>query len=186
MRQACAKAFARLQAAAPPAWVPGHCRCVAALADAMCSCAETAGLAVERSVVLQGALLHDVGRSLVQDVRHASVGAELLRNDGPGAWDERVILCVERHTGAGIDKPEAKALGLPVKDYTPRTLEERIVAHADNLYSGDKRLTLGQVEAKYAAKKLPKAAAKIRALHEELEDLLEADLDELEPAELRF
>ena len=60
------------------------------------------------------------------------------------------------------------------------------MAHADNLYSGDKRLTLGQVEAKYAAKKLPKAAAKIRALHEELEDLLEADLDDLEPARIQF
>jgi uncharacterized protein (TIGR00295 family) len=178
------KAWGRLVAAAPPKWVLGHCRCVEALADAVCDCAEDAGLAVDRDVVRQGALLHDVGRSLTQDVRHATVGAELLRKDGPGAWDERVVLVVERHTGAGIDAPEAQALGLPVKDYTPRSLEERIVAHADNLYSGETRLTLDALEAKYRAKKLPRAWQKIQALHDELEDLLMVDLEELAPSEL--
>src|SRR5688572_10213348 len=73
------KAWDRLLAARPPAWVPAHCRCVEALAAAMCDCAEDQGLEVDRAVVLQGALLHDVGRSLTQDVRHASAGAELLR-----------------------------------------------------------------------------------------------------------
>lgn len=178
------KAWGRLVAAAPPKWVFGHCRCVEALADAMCDCAEDAGLEVDRAVVRQGALLHDVGRSLTQDVRHASVGAELLRRDGAGAWDERVVLAVERHTGAGIDAQEAKALGLPVKDYTPRSLEERIVAHADNLYSGETRLTLAELGAKYRAKKLPKAWKRIEALHDDLEDLLMVDLEELEPTGL--
>ncbi|MEA3202339.1 MAG: hypothetical protein QOI63_5, partial [Thermoplasmata archaeon] len=36
----------------------------------MCSCAERQGLAVDRAVVSLGALLHDVGRSVTQDVRH--------------------------------------------------------------------------------------------------------------------
>jgi uncharacterized protein (TIGR00295 family) len=174
-------AWDRLVAAAPPKWVLGHCRCVEALAAAMCGCAEDAGLEVDRSVVQQGALLHDVGRSVTQDVRHASAGAGLLRSDG---WDERVVLVVERHTGAGIDAQEAKALGLPVKDYTPQSLEEKIVAHADNLYSGDRRLTLAELEAKYRAKRLPRAWRRIQALHDELEDLLAVDLEELEPAPL--
>lgn len=178
------KAWARLHLAAPPAWVIKHCRCVEALAAAMCDCAADAGLDVDADLVRQGALLHDIGRSLVQDVRHASVGADLLRKDGPGAWDERLILVVERHTGAGIDAQEAKSLGLPVKDYTPRSLEEKIVAHADNLYSADRRLTLADLKAKYKAKKLPQAWAKLERLHDELEDLLEVDLEELEPADL--
>lgn len=178
------KAWQRLQQAEPPAWVLGHCRCVAALADAMCACAARVGVAVDRAVVQQGAILHDLGRSVTQDVRHAGIGAELLRGDGPGAWDERVVLCVERHTGAGIDADEAKALGLPVKDYTPRSLEEKIVAHADNLYSGDKRLTLEGVLAKYDAKGLPKAARKIEELHLELERILGVGLDALTPSRL--
>jgi uncharacterized protein len=175
------KAWDRLVAAAPPKWVLGHCRCVEALADAMCDCAEDAGLDVDRDLVHQGALLHDIGRSVTQDVRHASAGAEMLRKDG---WDEAVVLVVERHTGAGIDAQEAKTLGLPVKDYTPRSLEEQIVAHADNLYSAESRLTLAELEAKYRAKKLPKAWKKIEALHDELEDLLMVDLEDLEPARL--
>jgi tRNA (cytidine56-2'-O)-methyltransferase len=150
----------------------------------MCACALEQGLGVDRQVAVQGALLHDIGRSVTQDVRHASVGADLLRSDGPGAWDGRVVLCVERHTGAGIDAAEAKALGLPVRDYTPRTIEEKIVAHADNLHSGDKRLTLDGVVAKYHAKGLPEAAAKIRRLHGDLEGLLKVDLERLEPSSL--
>jgi tRNA (cytidine56-2'-O)-methyltransferase len=179
-----ARAWRRLNDAAPPAWVLGHCRCVEALADAMANCCERQGLAIDRAVVRQGALLHDIGRSVTQDVRHAGAGADLLRGDGPRAWDPRVVLCVERHTGAGIDAGEAKSLGLPVKDYTPRTLEEKLVAHADNLYSGDKRLTLDQLEAKYQAKGLPKAWEKIRRLHDELSGLLAADLDALAPSPL--
>ena len=176
-----AEAWQRLTAAAPPAWVLRHCRCVEALALAMCDCAERQGLDVDRTVVQQGALLHDIGRSVTQDARHASIGADLLRKDG---WHESVVLAVERHTGAGIDLEEAKALGLPVKDYTPRSLEEKIVAHADNLYSGDKRMTLDALREKYAAKGLPRAWAKIEALHGELGEALGADLERLATAPL--
>ena len=174
-------AWLRLTTAAPPPWVLRHCRCVEALALAMCDCAEKQGLSVDRTVVQQGALLHDIGRSVTQDVRHASVGADLLRKD---AWPEPVVLAVERHTGAGIDAAEAKKLGMPVKDYTPRSLEEKIVAHADNLYSGDKRLTLDGLREKYEAKGLPRAWAKIEALHGELAETLGADLETLRPADL--
>lgn len=179
-----AEAWRRLQAAAPPAWVLAHCRAVEGLAAAMAEAGERQGLVVERGVVQAGALLHDIGRSVTQDVRHASLGAGLLRADGPGRWDPRTVQAVERHTGAGIDRQEAQALGLPEKDYTPRSLEERIVAHADNLYSGDRRLTLAQLQAKYEAKGLPQAWLKIRRLHEELCGELGVDLERLAPAEL--
>lgn len=174
-------AWRRLQAAQPPDWVLRHCRCVEGLALAMCDHAERAGLTVDRDVVQQGALLHDIGRSVTQDVRHASVGAALLRADH---WPEAVVLAVERHTGAGIGPEEAKALGLPAKDYTPRTIEEKIVAHADNLYSGDKRLTLEALRAKYEAKALPAAWARIADLHAELQGLLAVDLEHLAPLAL--
>lgn len=184
LAEARGRAWRRLLDARPPGWVPRHCRRVEALAAAMCDCAERQGLDVDRAVVQQGALLHDVGRSVTQDVRHAGVGADLLRADGEGAWDPRVVLCVERHTGAGIEADEARLFGLPPRDYVPRTLEERIVAHADNLYSGDRRLSLEALRAKYEARSLGDAWARIRRLHDELSALLGADLERLEPADL--
>lgn len=173
----------RLLAAHPPAWVPGHCRCVAGLAVAMADAAASRGLAVDRARVAAGAILHDIGRSVTQDVRHAGLGADLLRGEG---WDATVVRIVETHTGGGIDADEAKALGLPVKDYTPRTLEERIVCHADNLYSAERRLTLAQLEAKYQAKGLPAAWQKIHALHAQLTRELGVDLERLAPAALEL
>ena len=40
---------------------------------------------------------------------------------------------MEKHIRGGLTKEEAKELGLPVKDYTLRTLEEKIVIYADRL-----------------------------------------------------
>jgi tRNA (cytidine56-2'-O)-methyltransferase len=63
-------------------------------------------------------------------------------------------------------------------------LEERIVCHADNLYSGDRRLTLEDLRRKYEAKGLPEALRRIEALHEGLGDELGVDLESLPPADL--
>lgn len=142
----------------------------------MCDAAEQRGLIPDRARVHAGALLHDIGRSVTQDVAHASTGAAILRDDH---WDEAVVRIVERHTGGGIDANDAQALGLPAKDYTPRSLEERIVCHADNLFSGDRRLTMAELGDKYRAKQLPAAWAKILALHVSLCDELGVDLETL-------
>lgn len=171
-----ARAVRGLQDARPPAWVVAHCQAVERLAVAMCDAAERRGLLPDRGLVEAGALLHDVGRSVTQDVSHASVGAALLREAG---WGEAVVRVVERHTGGGIDAEEARRLGLPVKDYTPRSLEERIVCHADNLHSGERRLTMAELGEKYRAKQLPAAWSKILALHVSLCEELGTDLERL-------
>jgi uncharacterized protein (TIGR00295 family) len=175
-------AYQRLAAASPPAWVLEHCVAVEGLATAMAERANEHGLDVDVPLVQAGALLHDIGRSITQDVRHASEGARLLRAEAQ--WPPPLVAVVERHTGAGIDATEAAALGLPVQDYTPRTLEERIVAHADNLYSGSKRLQLAEVEAKYRSRGLEHAGRRIRALHRQLSAELGVDLEDLKPASL--
>jgi len=101
--------------------------------------ADRLGLAREsRKLVLAGALLHDVGRAISHGMDHAIEGAKMLRNDG---FDERIVRIVERHIGAGLTAEEAKSFGLPAKDYIPETLEEKIVALADNLVSDRKILT---------------------------------------------
>ena len=48
----------------------------------------------------------------------------------------KVIAIIEHHIGGGIGADEARSLGLPVKDYFPVTLEEKLVAYADKLLSG--------------------------------------------------
>ncbi len=170
-------AWRRLQAAAPPAWVLGHCRAVEGLTDAMVEQAIKLGLSVDRNVALRGALLHDIGRSITQDLHHAHVGADLLRDD---AWPASIVHVVERHTGAGVTPEEAAKHGLPTRDYMPRTLEERIVAHADNLHAGEHRLSLGRIEEKYRARGLEEAWKRIEALHEDLCRELDTDLERLE------
>jgi uncharacterized protein len=40
---------------------------------------------------------------------------------------------MEKHVRGGLTADEATELGLPVKDYTLRTLEERIVIYSDRL-----------------------------------------------------
>jgi uncharacterized protein (TIGR00295 family) len=162
--------------------VPGHCLAVEGLATAMCERAEAVGLPVDRTVVQCACILHDVGRAVAQDVRHAGIGADMLRKDGD--WDPRLVLAVERHTGGGIDATEAARLGLPAKNYTPRSLEERIVCHADNLFSGTKRIGLAALKDKYEAKGLAAAWEKIHILHHDLGKLLATDLETLKPVDL--
>lgn len=90
-----------------------------------------------RKLVLAGALLHDIGRGVTHGMDHAVEGAKILRRDG---FDERILRIVERHIGAGLTAREAKNFGLPEKDYIPETVEEKIVALADNLVSNKRIL----------------------------------------------
>lgn len=175
------EAWQRLQAAAPPEWVLRHAVAVESLAIAMADRAKQKALPVDVDLVARGALLHDIGRSITQDVRHAALGADLLREDH---YPEPLVHVVERHTGAGLLPTEAAGLGLDGRNLVPETLEERIVAHADNLYSGDKRQSLALVEAKYRARGLAEPWSRIEALHNSLQDLLECDLEMLEGAKL--
>ncbi len=91
-----------------------------------------------KKLVLAGAMLHDLGRCRSHGMDHAVIGAEMLRKDG---FDERIAKIVERHIGAGLTAKEAKSFGLPEKDYIPETIEEKIVALADNLVSNRKVLS---------------------------------------------
>ncbi len=116
-----------------------HCMAVAAYAREIAldirNCALKKGRQVEIDIelVYTGGLLHDIGRSRTHGISHAVEGARIALENG---LDEKLVKIIERHIGAGITWKEADDLGLPVKDYLPLTLEEKIVAHADNLVSG--------------------------------------------------
>jgi len=94
---------------------------------------------IDRDLVAAGALLHDIGRGVTHDIRHAEVGGEVCRSHG---LDKAIVAIVERHIGAGLTADECSLLDLLPRDCMPRTLEEKIVAHADNLVKGTRVITL--------------------------------------------
>ena len=127
-------------------------------------------------LVRSGALLHDIGRTKTHGIDHASAGARILRERN---IDDSIVRIVERHTGAGITSQEATGLGLPEGNYMPETIEEKIVAQADNLVSGEKRISLQETVNHYISKGLDEAASRIVKLHKELSDKCGIDLDML-------
>jgi uncharacterized protein len=116
-----------------------HCKEVASLAIEIAEKAKAAGQNVDLKLVEVGALLHDSGRCRTHGISHAVEGFRLAKNEGV---EPEVTEIIKRHIGAGISKEEAKELGLPEDDYFPRSLEEKIVAHADNLVKGTRRITI--------------------------------------------
>jgi uncharacterized protein len=117
-----------------PADVVAHCITVSNMA---LSIAERVKVAVDRELVRQGGLFHDIGRSKTHGIEHAVAGVEIARQLG---FSDQLAYIIERHIGAGITAPEAARLGLPQKDYLPLTKEEKIVSYADNLISGVREL----------------------------------------------
>jgi uncharacterized protein (TIGR00295 family) len=114
--------------------IVAHCKTVAKVAMVITDEFKRRHKPVDEKVVLAGALLHDIGRTKIQTVRHGFQGSEILREEGV---DDKVVEAVRRHVGAGISADEARSLGLPDFDYIPNSLEERIVCFADKMVDGD-------------------------------------------------
>ena len=118
----------------------------------------------DKELIKKGALLHDIGRSRTHGITHAIEGVKIAEGYG---YSEDVLNIIERHIGAGITESEAVKLGLPKKSYLPVTLEEKIVAHADNLISGSE-----EVDVDYAIRKWKR---RIEEPEDNIERLIELD-----------
>ncbi|WOF15877.1 HDIG domain-containing protein [Methanoplanus sp. FWC-SCC4] len=94
---------------------------------------------VDIKLVKTGALLHDIGRSKTHSLAHGQIGADICRDLG---IPENVCLIVERHIGAGLTAEECAKEGLKSIDCIPKSLEEKIVAHSDNLIKGTEEISL--------------------------------------------
>ncbi len=156
-----------------------HCKAVGKLSILIAfHCGEK--IELDTDLILAGALLHDVGRSVTHDVQHVIEGVRIL--EGLGV-DGRVIDIVRKHLGAGLTGEDARALGFPDDDYIPGTMEEKIVAHADNLVgdtsSPDCRRTVQEAIQRLINRGLPDAARRMKDLHEELSKLCGKDIDEI-------
>ena len=97
---------------------------------------------IDIDAIYLGGLLHDIGRAKTHGIGHAVAGSIIALENG---LSDKVVNIIERHIGAGISREEAVALGLPEKDYFPVTMEEKIVAHADNLVFGEKVGTIDEL-----------------------------------------
>ena len=116
-----------------------HCITVSEEAVRLAEKNIAAGRDVDIHLVEIGALLHDWGRSISHGMDHAVIGSDLAKKYN---LDPAIVNIIKKHIGAGIMPDEAEFFGLPDDDYIPRTLEEKIVAHADNLVKGTKIITL--------------------------------------------
>lgn len=85
---------------------------------------------INMELVGRGALFHDLGKAKTHEMEHGKIGAEMGKNIG---LPEAVTDIMEKHIRGGLTEPEARELNLPIKDYTLRKLEEKIVIYADRL-----------------------------------------------------
>lgn len=146
-----------------------HCKEVASLAVEIAAKAKAAGNDVNLELVEAGALLHDLGRCQTHGISHAVEGFRLAQSKGV---EPEVAEIIKRHIGAGVSKEEAEKLGLPEGDYFPRNLEEKIVAHADNLVKGTKRITINERLELMNKKNIPEhTVQRVKKLAEEVERL---------------
>lgn len=147
-----------------------HCCTVEAVAKEIVSRVKGA----DPDLVAAGALLHDIGRSVDHSIMHAYIGSQIVQAHG---LPQSIVDIVRKHTGAGLDAEDVEELGLPDADYMPRTLEEKIVAHADNMVSDNKVVKHSHSSDKLRNKGAERGADRIDALHAELSALYGEDLD---------
>ena len=147
-----------------------HCCTVEAVAKEIVSRVKGA----DPDLVAAGALLHDIGRSVDHSIMHAYIGSQIVQAHG---LPQSIVDIVRKHTGAGLDAEDVEELGLPDADYMPRTLEEKIVAHADNMVSDNKVVKHSHSSDKRRNKGAERGADRIDALHAELSALYGEDLD---------
>lgn len=99
---------------------------------------------VNPDFVEEAAMLHDIGVTRCDApniycfgqhtyIEHGYLGAEILRQEGL----PKHAAVAERHTGTGIDMEQIirEQLPIPIKDYSPRSLEEKLICYADKFYS---------------------------------------------------
>ena len=168
--------------------IPSESECLRILRDAGCKrrvivhCCTVRTVAEEmmkkidcdRELVAAGALLHDLGRAKDHSVLHAMIGADMAEELG---LPPELVNIIRRHTGAGLDQQDIIEMNLPQGDYIPKTVEEKIVAHSDNMVSDNIVVNHMHSVEKLVMKGAKRGAEKIERLHLELSKLYGEDLD---------
>ncbi len=146
-----------------------HCCTVRTVAEEMMK-----KIDCDRDLVIAGALLHDLGRAKDHSILHAMIGAEMAEDLG---LSPKIVEIIRKHTGAGLDQQDIDEMDLPQGDYMPKTVEEKIVAHSDNMVSDNMVVSHMHSVDKLLMKGSRRGAEKIEKLHLELSKLYGEDLD---------
>jgi uncharacterized protein (TIGR00295 family) len=94
---------------------------------------------IDSSFLWSAALLHDIGRYMTHDpLLHGVEGYKLLSILG---HEKEAYICAS-HILFGLSASEAIHIGLPDRDFVPRTIEEKVVPLVDYLIEYDKPTTL--------------------------------------------
>lgn len=145
--------------------VINHCKAVSRNALMIANKIKSKGHYVDLNFLEIAALLHDIGRSKIHGISHGIEGAKILKD-----FPDIARVC-ESHIGAGLTKDEAVSLGLPEKNYLPETLEEKIIAHADNITEGNRIIPIERTIKKLESRLGKNSSALIRM--KELNDYIE-------------
>jgi len=85
---------------------------------------------VDKHLLARGAIFHDLGKAKTYGMEHGEIGAKMAEELG---LEEAIRQIILKHIRGGLTEAEAKELGLPIRDYTLRTPEEKIVIYADRM-----------------------------------------------------
>jgi uncharacterized protein len=149
--------------------VVNHCLAVECEALKIAREIQDNGHPIDLKLVEIGAILHDVGRSRTHGVSHGVIGGEILRSRGLGEF----VGFAENHLGAGIPAGEAREVGLPERDFLPRTIEEKVVTYADKLISRGYTISFGEALDRFRGEfgaRHP-AVERFKGLHSEIQRL---------------
>lgn len=108
---------------------------------------EARGFDLDADAIYFGAMLHDIGRTLTQDIDHGLKGGELvlshkdrLRNDFAIMPDtlSKIVESIECHIVGGLkcEWIEKANLPIPPRDYVPHSIEAKIVVFSDQILHG--------------------------------------------------
>lgn len=129
---------------------------------------------IDINLIEIGALLHDIGRVKTHSFKHAVIGGKLLKQRG---FSDKLARICETHILGGLDKEDAKNVGLPEKNYLPSSLEEKIICLADKHMAGTREVSIherfNRWFSKYGKSKiLLKSKKRIEKIQKEIEELM--------------
>jgi len=129
---------------------------------------------INKNLIEVGAILHDIGRAKTHGFEHALIGGKILKERG---FSNDLVRICETHILGGLDKEDARNVGLPEKNYLPLSLEEKIICLADKHMAGTYEVTIEQRFEKWFSKYgktelLVKSKKRIEKIQEELKALM--------------